>query len=541
MTDREGAGIAAVAARLGWESVPEVLRANETALGRGHHLALVATEGSGVETVYAVAALQAAKADDGESAEGLCTLVLCATDERAGRVARALRTALGLETESIFLATGRWTPADGIPDGTGVLVSRPSRVLPAIRSGHLATASIRLLVLDEVASLTHLDEWASVEPILETVGSEVRKIAATGRPDPAFRQLLERQLPRARRWPEELLPIAGADMEAGDGPPLSGQAVRIAVGPTSERLSLLESCVSAAEAASGAIIVTCADPREAAETAAALAVLGREATVRGDEVRLGGGGAETGPEARILLGAPTGLQEFTSALEGADLRFVVVEPGRLAHIETLARRAGMPVSPVGGASLSDPLDAVVIYRGRLEDAIRSTDVVPELLVLEPLIDRYGGARVAAALSALLRRRDSASSPVVPWPDIEAASLGGTARGGDRVPEVSPRSSRKTDSGRRPDRSSAATPRGARPAWTKLYLGIGKKDEIKPGDLVGAITGETGIVGGQIGKIELRGGFSIVEIDSQVVDDVLRKLQGVTIRGQEVPVRLDRER
>jgi ATP-dependent RNA helicase DeaD len=184
---------------------------------------------------------------------------------------------------------------------------------------------------------------------------------------------------------------------------------------------------------------------------------------------------------------------------------------------------------------------VIIYRGRLEDAIRTTDVVPELLVLEPLIDRYGGARVAAALSALLRRRDSATGPVVPWPDIEAASLGGPTRGGDQVVEVAPRPGRRADSGRRPDRGKPAIPRGARPAWTKLYFGIGKKDDIKPGDLVGAITGETGIVGGQIGKIELRGGFSIVEIDSQVVDEVLGRLQGVTIRGQDVPVRLDRER
>jgi ATP-dependent RNA helicase DeaD len=89
--------------------------------------------------------------------------------------------------------------------------------------------------------------------------------------------------------------------------------------------------------------------------------------------------------------------------------------------------------------------------------------------------------------------------------------------------------------------SAEPPRGARTAWTKLFFGIGRKDDIKPGDLVGAITGETGIVGGQIGKIDIRGGFTLVEIDSQVVDEVVRKLAGVTIRGQEVPVRPDRDR
>ena len=54
--------------------------------------------------------------------------------------------------------------------------------------------------------------------------------------------------------------------------------------------------------------------------------------------------------------------------------------------------------------------------------------------------------------------------------------------------------------------------------------------MRAGDLVGAIAGETGIAGGQIGKIEIRAQFSLVEIDSQVVDQVIRKLNGATIRG-----------
>ena len=35
----------------------------------------------------------------------------------------------------------------------------------------------------------------------------------------------------------------------------------------------------------------------------------------------------------------------------------------------------------------------------------------------------------------------------------------------------------------------------------MFIGAGNRDSVKVGDLVGAITGETGIAGGQIGKIE----------------------------------------
>jgi hypothetical protein len=235
------------------------------------------------------------------------------------------------------------------------------------------------------------------------------------------------------------------------------------------------------------------------------------------------------------------LKEFEQAFAGTENRFAIVDPARLNHLETLASRAGLQVTETGGAPPTDPLDAVVTYRRRLEDAVRSADFVPELLVLEPLIIRYGAARVAAGLSALLRRRDDDVGSIIPWPDIEAASLTGTPVDRMQSREEASRSQRGGGHAAGGERRPGPTPRGARTAWTKLYFGIGRKDDIKPGDLVGAITGETGIVGGQIGKIDIRGGFSLVEVDSQVVDDVLRRLQGVTIRGQDVPVRPDRER
>jgi ATP-dependent RNA helicase DeaD len=541
VTENEGAGIRAVAGRLGWATTPEVFAASESALLRGHHLALVASEGSGVEAVYAAAALSTEENDPAEDAGSVRALVLCPTDERAARVARSVSRAIGPDEGGIFLVGGGME-ADSVPAGTRIVVSRPSRVLPAIRSGRFGTGGLGLLVLDGVSDLEQLDEWSSVEPLLDAVGSEVRKVAVTGRPNDAFRQLLDRQLPRARRWPEELLPVAGSDSEAS-GEHVSESPLRVAVGPGSEWLSLLDACIAEAGTADGAIRVTCADPDDVDEVAAALAVGGHSVTREGPEIRLEPCATEVGARAGIWFGAPLDLSDFEKALTGTEHRFVIIDPARLHHVETLARRAGMPVTPAGGAPLTDPLDAVVNYRRRLEDAVRSADYVPELLVLEPLIARYGAARVAAGLSALHRRRDDEAGAIVPWPDIEAASLAGIAAppGSGRDRDVSSQLRKRSDTGAGGERRPGTTPRGARSAWTKLYFGIGRKDDIKPGDLVGAITGETGIVGGQIGKIDIRGGFSLVEVDSQVVDDVLRRLQGVTIRGQDVPVRPDRER
>ncbi|MEJ2482127.1 MAG: hypothetical protein P8049_03165 [Gemmatimonadota bacterium] len=183
MTEKEAAGSRAVADRLGWASLPEVLEASESALGRGHHLALVASEGSGVEAVYALAALLTEEigSDGAYDSGGVHALVLCSTDERAGRVARSLSRAVGTDG-GVYLVVGG-PEADGVPEEARIVVSRPSRILPAIRSGRFGTGALRLLVLDGVADLEQLDEWSSVEPLLDAVGSEVRKVAATGRPD----------------------------------------------------------------------------------------------------------------------------------------------------------------------------------------------------------------------------------------------------------------------------------------------------------------------------------------------------------------------
>ena len=64
---------------------------------------------------------------------------------------------------------------------------------------------------------------------------------------------------------------------------------------------------------------------------------------------------------------------------------------------------------------------------------------------------------------------------------------------------------------------------------------------RPGDLVGAITGETGIRGGQIGSIQISERFSIVEIADDVFERVLGSLRGAKVKGKKVNVRRDKAR
>jgi ATP-dependent RNA helicase DeaD len=76
--------------------------------------------------------------------------------------------------------------------------------------------------------------------------------------------------------------------------------------------------------------------------------------------------------------------------------------------------------------------------------------------------------------------------------------------------------------------------------TRLFIGVGRRRGIRPGDIVGAIAGEARIPGEGIGAIEIADQFTIVEIADEFADQVLRAMQNATIKGRPVSVRPARE-
>jgi ATP-dependent RNA helicase DeaD len=76
---------------------------------------------------------------------------------------------------------------------------------------------------------------------------------------------------------------------------------------------------------------------------------------------------------------------------------------------------------------------------------------------------------------------------------------------------------------------------------RLFLGAGRKAGIRPGDLVGAITGEAGVTSRSVGAIEVADNFSLVEVPESLADDIIAALRATQIRGKKVPVRRERAR
>ena len=136
-------------------------------------------------------------------------------------------------------------------------------------------------------------------------------------------------------------------------------------------------------------------------------------------------------------------------------------------------------------------------RTQVAQRLAAGTVDPELAVLDPLFQRFDPAEVAAALLAMLGQRE-----------------------------------REKKEG-----TSSPPPVDAR---VKVFVNVGKKDRASAKDLVGALIREAGLAKSDIGRIDVRDSFSLVELAPSAAQQAVQKLAGATIRGRRVTPRLDRD-
>jgi ATP-dependent RNA helicase DeaD len=75
---------------------------------------------------------------------------------------------------------------------------------------------------------------------------------------------------------------------------------------------------------------------------------------------------------------------------------------------------------------------------------------------------------------------------------------------------------------------------------RLFFAAGAKAGIRPGDLVGAIAGESGVPSSVIGAIRIAENFSVVEVPEDQADAIIAAVGAATVKGKKVKVRRDRD-
>jgi hypothetical protein len=195
--------------------------------------------------------------------------------------------------------------------------------------------------------------------------------------------------------------------------------------------------------------------------------------------------APSPPQAELSIATDLPSPAVLDALRTHAQHVVVLH--RPSQRTALARMA----DPVREFAVSPETDRARRKATNLRAALRSqlsgADLTGELLQLAPLFDEYDPAAVAAAL---VRRGE-----------------GGTAR-------------------------------TAYPSWVRIRLAVGRRDRIKPGDIVGALINAANTPKDHVGHIDLRETFSVVEVRTESAEAAFRALGEVTLRGRAANPEID---
>ncbi|MDF2821757.1 MAG: box helicase domain protein [Clostridiales bacterium] len=77
--------------------------------------------------------------------------------------------------------------------------------------------------------------------------------------------------------------------------------------------------------------------------------------------------------------------------------------------------------------------------------------------------------------------------------------------------------------------------GAEEGMVRLFMNIGKNQRIKPGDILGAIAGETGMPGKLIGIIDMYDKYSFVEVPREYAKEVVKVMKDAKIKGKSINI------
>ena len=133
-------------------------------------------------------------------------------------------------------------------------------------------------------------------------------------------------------------------------------------------------------------------------------------------------------------------------------------------------------------------------RTELRRRLDSPDLTAALLAVEPLLDEYDPALLAAAAVA------------------------------GKMPEQ--------PAGPGPARADHAT-------WTRLFVTAGRRDNVRAADILGTVLRVADLERPDVGRIDLKEQFALVEVRPDVAEHVIQCLTGEQIRGRRVTARLDR--
>ena len=472
-------------------------------------------------------------------------LVLAPTRELAMQVADSFRAyAAGhphLSVLAVYGGSDFRSQISALRRGVDVVVGTPGRVMDHMRQGTLDTSGLRSLVLDEADEMLRMGFIDDVEWILEQLPEQRQVVLFSATMPSEIRRLSKRYL----KDPAEVT-IRTRDQE---GKLIRQRSITV---PMPHKLEALQRVLDACGgegviifARTKAITLTVAESLEGCGHQ--VAVLNgdvpqnqRERTVE----RLRNGSVDvlvaTDVAARGLDVERIGLvinydMPFDSEAyvhrigrtgragrTGEAVLFVT--PRERRFIRNLERATGQPIESIevpGNTAINQGrLDRL---RKRLSEAAQNGRRDPdETALLRELMQRVAGELELSAEQLAMAALNLAIGP--------DALL---CKGDDEWIQNTRRNDRERGGDRRERRDRA--PRPPEQDMQRYRVEVGHRDRVKPGNLVGAIAGETGLQGRRIGRIQIFDNHSLVDLPKGMPEDVFNNLRRLRVMNRELQI------
>jgi len=549
---------------LGYEEPTPIQQEAIPPLVEGRDLLGQAATGTGKTAAFSLPVLQRLPAHRTDRAP--VALVLLPTRELAVQVSEALHRYgkdLGARVLPVYGGAPIVRQLRALESGVDVVVATPGRALDLLNRGALQLGEVATVVLDEADEMLDMGFADDLEAILGETPEQRQTVLFSATMPRRLDALARRHLSDPVR-----ITIGRETVAPGEAPRVRQTAYVVPRGAKPAALGRILD-VEAPTAA----IVFCRT-REEVDTLTetlngrgyrAEALHGGMSQEQRDRVmsRLRGGTADllvaTDVAARGLdieqlthvvnYDVPSAPESYVHRIgrvgragrEGVAI--TLAEPREHRMLKTIERVAGAPITVERVPTVADlRARRLDLTRAALRESLLTDELDRFRVVVETLTDEFDLMEVALAAVKL------------------AHEASGGSDDDEEIPEVTFRADRgERASGRRPDGQSAGRggrdggrgesrgdgrgeSRGGRSSGgrvARLFVGAGREAGIRPGDLVGAITGETGLSGRDVGSIEIHQRFALVEVPESAADEVVQALRATMIKGRKAPVRRDR--
>jgi ATP-dependent RNA helicase DeaD len=166
-----------------------------------------------------------------------------------------------------------------------------------------------------------------------------------------------------------------------------------------------------------------------------------------------------------------------------------------------------------------------LTRAALHESLLEDNLEPFRVVFDTLSDEFDPLNVALAAIKLAHEATSVGGDADDEPDIPQMTL-------DHNKDHDKKGGKKDNAARRPRRNGGGE-------TARIFIGLGRAAQVRPQDLVGAITGETKLQGREIGAIEIADRFSLVEVPIDRADEVIQGLKKTKLKGRKTTVRREK--